>query len=232
MGIVDELTSRRLFPAPETKTKMAEQEHEQSMSTPSDVNLYGSMIAGTESANLLQSFTVVTVALDRAKDLFGSSFLSLPKINFCERIIEEVGDDEEVLRYARDLLFATTKRKKKLNSSYTMVERKAGEGLIDKLVKDIYEIFSHCECGRESLPKSLAKDNGQSVVDVEGLALSVQETIKSTIDESALLIKESAAEIQKNALDASLTDLKSFLTAEINRHKEHLQAIRSDLDSV
>ena len=101
--------------------------------------------------------------------------------------------------------------------------------MINKLVKDIYEIFSYCEGGRESLPKSLAKDNGQSVVDVEGLALSVQETIKSTVDESALLIKETAAEIQKRALDASLTDLKSFLTAEINRH---VKAICSDLDSV
>ena len=69
-------------------------------------------------------------------------------------------------------------------------------------------------------------------VDIEGLALSVQETIKSTADESALLIKETAAEIQKRALDSSLTDLKSFLTAEINRHEEHLKAIRSDLDSV
>ena len=161
---------------------------------------------------------MVTVALDLVKDLFGFSFLSLPKIDFCERIVEEVGDDEEVLRYARDLLFATTKQKKKLNSSYTLVERTAGEGLIDKLVKDIYVIFSHCEGGRESLPKSLAKDNDQSVVDVKGLALSVQEMIKSTVDESALLIKESAAEIQKKAFDASLTDLKSFLTAEINGH--------------
>ena len=136
------------------------------------------------------------------------------------------------MRYARDLLFATTKRKKKLKSSYTLVERKAGERLVDKLVKDIYEIFFYCEGGRESLSKSLAKDNGQSVADVAGLALSVQETIKSTVDESALLIKESAAEIQKKALDASLMDLKSFLTAEINRHEEHLKAIRSDLDSV
>ena len=142
---------------------MAEHEHEQSMSTPSDVNFYGSMVAGTETANLLRSFTVVTDALDLLKDLFGSSFLSLPKIDFCERIIEEVGDDDEVLCYARDLLFAITKQKKNLNSSYTLVERKAGEELIDKLVKDIYKIFSYCEGGRESLPKSLAKDNGQSV---------------------------------------------------------------------
>ena len=56
--------------------------------------------------------------------------------------------------------------------------------------------------------------------------------MKSMVDELALLIKETAAEIQKRALDASLTDLKSFLTAEINKHKEHLKAIRSDLDSV
>ena len=136
------------------------------------------------------------------------------------------------MRYARDLLFAITKRKKKLNSSYTLVERKVGEGLIYKLVKDIYEIFSYCEGGRESLPKSLAKNNGQSVVGIEGLALSVQETIKSTVDESVLLIKETAAEIQKRAFNASLKDLKSFLTAEINRHEEHLKVIHSDLDSV
>ena len=40
------------------------------MSTPSDVNFYGSMVAGTETANLLQSFTVVADALDLVKDLF------------------------------------------------------------------------------------------------------------------------------------------------------------------
>ena len=50
--------------------------------------------------------------------------------------------------------------------------------------------------------------------------------------ELVLLIKETAAEIQKRALDASITDLKSFLTAEINRHEEHLKVIHSDLDSV
>ena len=70
------------------------------MSTPSDVNFYGSMVAGTETASLLWSLTVVTDPLDLVKNLFESSFLSLPKIDFCERIIEEVGDDDEVLRYA------------------------------------------------------------------------------------------------------------------------------------
>ena len=89
-----------LFPAPETKSKMAEHEHEQLMSTPSDVDFYGSMVAGTETANLLQILNAVTDALDLLKELFGSSCLSLPKIDFCERIIEEAGDDDEVLRYA------------------------------------------------------------------------------------------------------------------------------------
>ena len=56
IGQADEPT---FFPAPETKTKMVEQEHEQSISTPSDVNFYGSMVAGTETANLLWSFTVL-----------------------------------------------------------------------------------------------------------------------------------------------------------------------------
>ena len=56
---------------------MVEHEHEQSMSTPSDVNFYGSMVAGTETANLLQSFTVVSDALDLVKDGLFSPFQRL-----------------------------------------------------------------------------------------------------------------------------------------------------------
>ena len=61
--------------------------------------------------------------------------------------------------FARDILFALTKRKRiKFNLTATPIERKARQGAVRKLLNDIYEIFSFCEGSRESLPKSMMRD--------------------------------------------------------------------------
>ena len=107
----------------------------------SDISCHGSVITGTATDDLLRGFKVITEALDLVKAFFSPTCLSLPRSDFCNKIVEEIGDDVEVLRYTRDLLFAVTRRKRKLNSSATLVERKSGEGATDKLLKDTYEIF-------------------------------------------------------------------------------------------
>ena len=164
----------------------------------SDINCHGSVIAG--------GFKVITEALDLVKAFFSPTYLSLPRSDFCNKIVEEIGDDVEVLRYTRDLLFAVTRRRRKLNSSATLVERKSGEGATDKLLKDTYEIFSYCEGGRESLPKSLLKHNSQTAFDAEAFATSVQETIK-----------------------ASLADIKTSFAAEIQKCCDEMKSTQEDL---
>ena len=175
-----------------------------------DMKFHGSVIAGTATGDLLRGFNVITEALDLVKALYSPTYLSLPRSDFCNKIVEEIGDYEEVLRYTRDLLFAVMRRKRKLNPSKTLVERKTGEGSIDKLLKDVYEIFSYCEGGRESLPKSLLKDNGQTAFDAEEFAASVQETIKTT-------------------LELSLTDIKASFAAEIQKCCDDMKATQEDL---
>ena len=144
------------------------------------------------------------------KALYSPTYLSLPRSDFCNKIVEEIGDDEEVLRYTRDLLFAVTRRKRKLNPFATLVERKSGEGATDKLLKDVDEIFSYCEGGRESLPKSLLKDNSQTAFDAEEFAASVQETIKTT-------------------LELSLTDVKASFAAGFQKCCDDMKATQEDL---
>ena len=172
----------------------------------SDISCHGSVITGTATDDLLRGFKVITEALDLVKAFFSPTYLSLPRSDFCNKIVEEIGDDVEVLRYTRDLLFAVTRRRRKLNSSATLVERKSGEGATDKLLKDTYEIFSYCEGGRESLPKSLLKDNSQTAFDAEAFATSVQETIK-----------------------ASLTDIKTSFAAEIQKCCDEMKSTQEDL---
>ena len=198
-----------MFSTPVRKSKMAE-EFDVTCTHLGDMNFHGSVIAETATGDLLRGFNVITEALDLVKALYSPTYLSLPRSDFCNKIVEEIGDDEEVLRYTRDLLFAVTRRKRKLNPSATLVERKSGEGATDKLLKDVYEIFSYCEGGRESLPKSLLKDNSQTALDAEEFAASVQETIKTT-------------------LELSLTDVKASFAAEFQKCCDDMKATQEDL---
>ena len=80
--------------------------------------------------------------------------------------------------------------------------------MTDKLLKDTYEIFSYCEGGRESLPKSLLKDNSQTAFDTEAFATSVQETIKASLTYIKTIF---AAEIQKCCDEMSSIDFGIYL---------------------
>ena len=115
-----------------------------------------------------------------------------------------------MLRYIRDLLFAVTRRKRKLNSSATLVERKTAERATDKLLKDTYEIFSYCEGGKESLPKSLLEDNSKTAFDAEEFVASIQETIKTS-------------------LELSLTDMKGSFAAGIQKCCNEMKATQENL---
>ena len=95
--------------------------------------------------------------------------------------------------YARDILSALTKRKRKFNLTTTLIERRAGEGAVHKLLNDIYEIFSFCEGSRESLSKSMTRDKdigqGHPVPElsetewVNLLGKSVNDSMQSSLEE-------------------------------------------------
>ena len=71
----------------------------------SDISCHGSVIAGTATDDLLRGFKMITEALDLVKAFFSLTYLSLPRSDFCNKIVEEIGDNVRVLRYTRDLLF-------------------------------------------------------------------------------------------------------------------------------
>ena len=98
-----------------------------------DVHFYGSIVAATATGDLLSSFNLLVDALDVVKSFFTSNYRTLPKDDFIKRVANEAEDDENTLRYAKDILFAFTERKRKFNLTATFIERKAGEGAVRKL---------------------------------------------------------------------------------------------------
>ena len=179
-----------------------------SVSEPSlDVNFYGSIVTGTATGDLLSSFTLLVDALDLVKSFFTSRYLTLPKDDFIKRVANEAEDDEDTLRYARNILFALTKRKRKFNLTATLIERKAGEGAVRKLLNDIYEIFSFCEGSRESLPKSMMRDKdigqGHPVPElcetelVKLLGKSVNDSMQSSLEEVKRSVIDEVRDLQK-----------------------------------
>ena len=53
---------------------------------------------------------MVVDALDLVKCFFTSTYLTLPNDDFMKRVVDET-EDENILRYARDILFAMTKER-------------------------------------------------------------------------------------------------------------------------
>ena len=91
-----------------------------------NANANGSLIADTSTSHLFAVFGTLAEALDLVKSFFTDEYLCCSKAQFLDKIREQVADDTEVLRYARDLLFTITKRRKKMyqTSSYQDVSSK------------------------------------------------------------------------------------------------------------
>ena len=76
-------------------------------------NASGSLTADTSTSHLFAVFGTLAEALDLVKSFFTDEYLCCSKAQFLDKIREQVADDTEVLRYARDLLFTITKRRKR-----------------------------------------------------------------------------------------------------------------------
>ena len=67
------------------------------------------------------------------------------------------------LRYIRDMMFSIIKRRTKSNQLAPLVERKSGDHLKDKLIKDIYNLYCFGEGSLSSLPKHMLKSESKFV---------------------------------------------------------------------
>ena len=108
------------------------------------------------------------------------------------------------LRYVRDMLFAITKRKKGLSTNIQIVEHKnsPADGLKDKLIKDVYDIYAFSEGSVKSLPKNLLKGHVSHAEKTTQTEDSIGNASLATISDVLLL---------KNTIMAEINDIKSKL---------------------
>ena len=106
------------------------------------------------------------------------------------------------LRYVRDMLFAITKRKKGLSTNIQIVERKnsPADGLKDKLIKDVYDIYAFSEGSVKSLPKNLLKGHVSHAENTTQTEDSIGNASLATISDVLL---------QKNTIMAEINDIKA-----------------------
>ena len=66
-------------------------------------------------------------------------------------------DSIHELRYVRDMIFATIRRRHNLSKAGHLINRSNSDNLKEKLIKDIYTLFAFGEGTVKSMPKSLLK---------------------------------------------------------------------------
>ena len=184
-----------------------------------NANANGSLIADTSTSHLFAVFGTLAEALDLVKSFFTDEYLCCSKAQFLDKIREQVAGDTEVLRYARDLLFTITKRRKKMYQASSLVERKTGDGLQDKLLKDIFEIYSFGEGAKDSLPKSMLKDHVPVTSEI------TQDLLNSHQAELLLTFENAKAEFI-----SVVENMKSELVSDVlEAHKKEFDSIKKDV---
>ena len=91
-------------------------------------------------------------------------YFSLSKAEFLKNI-EGLANELE-LRYARDMMFAITRRRKNFHGN--LCERKSsGTGLKEKLCLDIYTLYAFNEGSISALPKNMLKSEAKQTATPE-----------------------------------------------------------------
>ena len=118
--------------------------------------------------------------------------------------------------YARDLLY---EEKEKMHQASSLVERKSGDGLQDKLLKDIFEIYTFGEGAKDSLPKSMLKDLVLVTSEItQDLLSSHQAELLSTVQNA------------KAEFISVVENMKSELVSDVlEGHKKEFDSIKKDV---
>ena len=118
-----------------------------------------SILSGIGAGGLQATHVYITEAQDGVKSIFQDD-IGLPKAEFLSKYTERYG--EVSLRFMRDILilYCIVKCRKGLTLS-NLIERKQIEGVKEKLVKDIYDIFAFGEGIKDNLPKQLLSTSGR-----------------------------------------------------------------------
>ena len=105
-----------------------------------------------------------------------------------------------------------------MHQASSLVERKSGDGLQDKLWKDIFEIYSFGEGAKDSLPKSMLKDHVPVTNEItQDLLNSHQAELLSTVQNA------------KAMFISVVENMKSELVSDVlEAHKKEFDFIRKD----
>ena len=133
-------------------------------------------------------------------ELFGKT-----RADFISQLSESC--DVTELRYVRDMLYTVIKRRTGSNQLGPLVERKSGESLKDKLVKDIYNLYCFDEGSLSSLPKQMMRSDSRYVnqeVQTDSVLSRSMFATKSELDDLKAELLEKISRIKDNVL-AELT---------------------------
>ena len=103
----------------------------------------------------------------------------------------------------RDILYCTVKRRKGLTLP-NLIERKQTEGVKEKLVKDIYDIFAFGEGIKDNLPKQLLSTSGR------------QQEVASPVDDPTLGNLTARPSVNQASVSQAVT---KYVTKTINECK-------------
>ena len=109
--------------------------------------------------NLQTTHITIIEALHGVKAMYQDDAM-LPKADFVIKYTEQY--NKHCLRFMRDILYSIVKHHKGVLLP-NLAERKQSVGIRDKLVKDLYDIFTYGEGVRKSLPKNLFSLSGRHV---------------------------------------------------------------------
>ena len=145
----------------------------------------------------------------------------LPKADFVTKYTEEY--DEHCLRFMRDILYGIVKRRKGVLLPI-LAERKQSDGIRDKLVKDLYDIFTYGEGVRESLPKTLFSSSSRHVEN---------STTKQNAEETVNLTQQQEMNEQLEAIFVNqLNEFKATAFHEILKCRNDITDLRNELRAV
>ena len=108
------------------------------------------------------------------------------------------------LHYIHDMMFSIIKRRTKSNQLAPLVERKTGEHLKDKLIKDIYNLYCFGEGSLSSLPKHMLKSVSRFVsqeVQTNNVLSKSLFATKSELDDVKLELLEELTRLKQDLLD-------------------------------
>ena len=122
-------------------------------------------------------------------------------------IISHLADscDVIVFRHVRDMMFSIIKRRtNKSNQLASLVERKSGQHLKDKLIKDIYNLYCLGEGSLTSLPKHMFKSESRFVsqeVQTDNVLSKSLFATKSEVDDVKIELLEKLTRLKQDLLD-------------------------------